>query len=94
MLRGADLLGFGIAAGKTPDAHRHPPKRNVTAKVGKPPANKPTLLEGVNLLGFGSKTGQASDVDVDQPRRSVTAKVGKPILEQRGGLDRRRLPIR
>ena len=79
ILTGLDLLGFGIAPGEEPRAVRHPAKRTVTAKVGKPPArNKPTALEGVSLLGFEPKTGQASDADLDQLRRNVTAKVGKP----------------
>ena len=69
VLKGVDLLGFGIHAGEKSDADRHRPKRIVTAKVGKPP---------VNLLGFGVKAGQGSEAELNQPRRSVTAKVGKP----------------
>ena len=48
---------------KRRDADRHHPKRNVKAKVGKPPVNKPglrTVFEDVNLLGFGVKAGHGS----------------------------------
>ena len=81
MLTGVDLLGFGMAPGEKTGA-RHQAKRNVTAKIGKPPGIKPTRLQGVNLLGFGPKTGKAPEGDLNQPGRSVRAKVGKPPIPE------------